>query len=532
MAPDNFWSRFRRWRRVRPFWGGLLLLLSSLELFLSANMSVAGMQIHLGPQGFLSYLLPVLLLMCGLAAWFSPAQRMFYGVVALLAALYTFLGLNLGGFFLGMLLGIVGGALLIAWGPPRVKPGAGLIGSPLDNEPDDHQPDDFDDQHPADIDATQQIDIAGHDDRPDPAHPRAFLPGFTDEEPPRPPSRFGRNPKALAVLLIPLAMTATLLVAGSRSPASADDTCPKGLPSRSYATSAPATVNSSATVVAARKKAIAKKATTPAAAKTTAAPLSPSPSAKGDGGSGNVIVDGLHDVVDGVGNLLGLGDEESPSPSGSPSPSATTTPAEPTTTAPTTTPPTTGPTTAPTSPAVTTAPATTATPTKATSSATVQPTTSSDVIPCLGPRVIGKIGDSNDIPQVADKPGLMEVEKLELYDSTYDGVVDMPTAAGSYKALKFTMTKAVNTPFSLTIAEPNGGTTKITSKSLVTEGTVKFYTSELKGLLFGLIPVTFTPDSPPPLTLPYLMFTDAQIKLGYVRCDTLTGTPLKIAETS
>ena len=103
MTTDSFWGKFRRWRRHRPFWGGLFLLLSAGELFVSGNMSLGGMQVHLGPQGFLSYLLPAILLICGLLSWFTPAQRLFYGIVALLAALYSFIGLNLGGFGFGEL---------------------------------------------------------------------------------------------------------------------------------------------------------------------------------------------------------------------------------------------------------------------------------------------------------------------------------------------------------------------------------------------------------------------------------------------
>jgi hypothetical protein len=40
--------------------------------------------------------------------------------------------------------------------------------------------------------------------------------------------------------------------------------------------------------------------------------------------------------------------------------------------------------------------------------------------------------------------------------------------------------------------------------------------------------VTFTPDSPPPFMLPILNFTDVKIDLNYIRCNTLTGTPLHI----
>src|SRR4051794_27965558 len=113
------WAKFRQWRRSRPFWGGLFLLLSALELYFSGNLSLKNIEIHIGQQGFLIYLLPVIMLLCGLLVWFTPAQRLFYGIIGLLTALYSFLGLNLGGFFLGMLLGILGGALVIAWGPPR-----------------------------------------------------------------------------------------------------------------------------------------------------------------------------------------------------------------------------------------------------------------------------------------------------------------------------------------------------------------------------------------------------------------------------
>jgi hypothetical protein len=59
---------------------------------------------------------------------------------------------------------------------------------------------------------------------------------------------------------------------------------------------------------------------------------------------------------------------------------------------------------------------------------------------------------------------------------------------------------------------------------------VRFYTPKFQGKLFGLIPVTFTPESPPPLTLPVLWFTDVKIQLAFVRCDTLTADPLDVRE--
>lgn len=549
MATDNFWGKFRRWRRHRPFWGGLFLILSSVELFLSANMSLGTLEVHIGPQGFLSYVLPLILLISGLLCWFTPQQRLFYGIVALLAALYSFIGLNLGGFVIGMLLGILGGALIIAWGPPRSRPGTPLDGPPLD-EPSDHDEDEpvdvgddifnSDEHHDRDVDETQQIEIAGHDDRPHEQEPQQVRPaGFVVPGPaPRrsPLERLGKNRKAITLAAVPLAVTTSILVIGSTLPASAEE-CPKGMPSRSTAASSAAT-SADSSASESKQAAIAKKpaAEKPAAGKKVqpAAPVtsasskpaskSASPSASASSKKGNAVLDGISNFVDGVSNVLGIGDDESSTPSTSPASSATTAPA----TTPATTDPT-DPTTPATSPASSpeTSPATSAA-TSAGSSPAAAPTTSSDDIPCLGARVYGKVASADDIPTVALKPGLMEVGSLTMYDSTYDGVVDMPTSKGSFKALKFSMSKAENKPFKLTIDEPSGGQTVINSKSLTTTGDVKFYTPEFKGKLFGLIPVTFTPDSPPPLTLPVLWFTDVKIQLAYVRCDTLTGDPLQV----
>ena len=62
-----------------------------------------------------------MLILAGLLAWFTPAQRIFYGVLAALVSVYSLIGVNFGGFFIGMLLGIVGGSLIAAWTPVRLE---------------------------------------------------------------------------------------------------------------------------------------------------------------------------------------------------------------------------------------------------------------------------------------------------------------------------------------------------------------------------------------------------------------------------
>lgn len=108
---------FRRWRRGRPFWGGLFLLLGGGQLFLSTQLSLGDIEVSFGPQGFLAVLLPLVLVLCGLLLWVTPQHRFFYSIIGTLTAVYSLLGLNLGGWFLGMLLGILGGALGFAWTP-------------------------------------------------------------------------------------------------------------------------------------------------------------------------------------------------------------------------------------------------------------------------------------------------------------------------------------------------------------------------------------------------------------------------------
>ncbi|BCJ46623.1 hypothetical protein GCM10010168_38540 [Actinoplanes ianthinogenes] len=539
MATDDFWTKFRRWRRSRPFWGGLFLLVSGLLLFLSSNLSLLTemrLEIHVGPQGFLSYVLPLLMLMCGVLVWFTPAQRMFYGIIGLLTAVYSFLGLNFGGWIIGMLVGILGGALAVAWQPRPTQPEVPKQGPTDFGGPDNHgQGPSGDDQHHDGLgENTEAIQIAGHDDRPHdttalrpPAQSDpSILPGFEQPRGDLPGPRRGLNRKALALIVVPAFVGATVLI-GSRIPASADD-CPAGLPSisTSVTPSAATSTSAKASVKKAAESASAKpngKKTTTAAADSgkTSTSASATPSASATTENSNPILDGISDVVDGVGNLLGIGgDEESSSPSASPTPSAseTTTPAaEPTGTA-TTTPAAGGDsTTATSAPAKTTSPAASA-------------SADSDVIPCLGARQEGLVADGG-IPKSAIKPGIMKVSSLTLYNSTYEGVADVPTANGTIKALQLNMTKAVNEPFSLEIDEPGSAVTTIKSKKLTVEGNVKFYTPKMTGNLFGIIPITFTPEQPPPLTLPLLWFTNVTIELAFVSCDTLTASPITITES-
>lgn len=69
-----------------------------------------------------------------------PAHRVFYGVIALAVALYSLVGVNLGGFLLGMLLSTVGGIVAVSWAPKGVDaadevPEPGAVPEPAEGLP-------------------------------------------------------------------------------------------------------------------------------------------------------------------------------------------------------------------------------------------------------------------------------------------------------------------------------------------------------------------------------------------------------------
>lgn len=107
-------AAFRQWRRTRPFWGGLLITAGGAQILIT-EWAPFRVVLHIGLQGLAGYLLPAVMVLCGLLLWFTPAQRTFYGVLSVMLSLGTWVTSNLGGFFIGMLLGLVGGSLAFGW---------------------------------------------------------------------------------------------------------------------------------------------------------------------------------------------------------------------------------------------------------------------------------------------------------------------------------------------------------------------------------------------------------------------------------
>ncbi|MFI7617628.1 DUF6114 domain-containing protein [Nonomuraea terrae] len=115
----------KSWRRSRPFWGGLFIVVAGMEL-LSIPLALDALPVALvfGTVGA-SYLLALVMVIAGVLVWLQPGQRVFLGLIAVLLSMASFVYSNLGGFLIGMILGLLGGMLTVAWTPDS-RPADGL----------------------------------------------------------------------------------------------------------------------------------------------------------------------------------------------------------------------------------------------------------------------------------------------------------------------------------------------------------------------------------------------------------------------
>ncbi|WLS47191.1 DUF6114 domain-containing protein [Micromonospora profundi] len=271
------WRSFRRWQRSRPFWGGLFTILAGAEMFASTRMTINGLSFHSGASGLLSLLIPVILVTCGLLIWLSPVQRLFYSVVAAVTAVYSLIGLNLGGFFVGLLLGIIGSALAFAWAPARPA-------APPPAEADAEQP-------TAELSTAEQP-AAELPTAEQPAVEQPVTEAADASPPPAGPNR-SANPRTFGIVLVVFGLAAAGVATQPRA-----------------VQAAPARPTASACPTPSRPVAPSPSAATP----------SPSASPRRDG---NIITD----ILDGIGDLLTGGRRKAtPTPSASPTPTPTSTP--------------------------------------------------------------------------------------------------------------------------------------------------------------------------------------------------------------
>ncbi|MGW6454849.1 hypothetical protein ACWF94_02820 [Streptomyces sp. NPDC055078] len=136
--------------------------------------------------------------------------------------------------------------------------------------------------------------------------------------------------------------------------------------------------------------------------------------------------------------------------------------------------------------------------------------------PTADPEALAAAELEQGLPLLPDEPWILKSSKLTLSGLDYHGIVEVKTGSGKIKkVLKFTASGVDIGNLHQLVQGPLGRTGHVEARkgstSTIREGTVTMYTEELKGNLFGLIPVTFSPESPPPLDIPYAVFTDVTV---------------------
>ncbi|MEU0008822.1 hypothetical protein ABZ079_32330 [Streptomyces sp. NPDC006314] len=126
-------------------------------------------------------------------------------------------------------------------------------------------------------------------------------------------------------------------------------------------------------------------------------------------------------------------------------------------------------------------------------------------------------GVDNKTP-VADDPWYLNASSLLLKGADYQGIVEVKRANGTKKkVLKYVISGGTDIgDLHQTVNDKQAGKTYHVqaskgSTSTIRGGDTVMYTESISGNLFGLIPVTFSPDSPPPLNIPLIYFTNVKV---------------------
>ncbi|WP_030900007.1 hypothetical protein [Streptomyces sp. NRRL F-5126] len=138
-----------------------------------------------------------------------------------------------------------------------------------------------------------------------------------------------------------------------------------------------------------------------------------------------------------------------------------------------------------------------------------------DLLPILKPPT----QDAN-APTMATDPWHLKSSKLSLKGLCFRGLVDIKTASGKTKrVMKFTADSIGIKDLHQTVdnRDSHGNIvrhteieTKPGSTSTI-DGPVTMYTEKLSGNLLGLLPITFSPDFPPPIQIPSVFFTNVSL---------------------
>lgn len=107
---------FRRWRHTRPFWAGMFVIIGGLVI-ISYPLGPLVDMMAVGSAALTGVAIGLILVTGGLFFWFAPHQRLFISIVLMICSVLSLVASNLGGFLIGMVLGMVGSSMAFGWKP-------------------------------------------------------------------------------------------------------------------------------------------------------------------------------------------------------------------------------------------------------------------------------------------------------------------------------------------------------------------------------------------------------------------------------
>lgn len=114
---QRLWQGFRHFRRTRPFWGAIILGFGGY--FVAQPLLGGSMAFYaaVGVRGMVPVLLGGSMIVAAAICMLLPAQRHFPSIIATMVSVASLPLANLGGWIIGMVLGIVGAGMCFAWAP-------------------------------------------------------------------------------------------------------------------------------------------------------------------------------------------------------------------------------------------------------------------------------------------------------------------------------------------------------------------------------------------------------------------------------
>ncbi|RTR31147.1 hypothetical protein EKG37_11980 [Robertmurraya yapensis] len=111
-------GKFKQWRNKRPFWGATLTILAAL-IIMYIPLQLYAIAFIPGSLVFIGFLFSGILLIIGIFTFIYPQFSTIFGVLTIFLSVLSIMG-ALGGFIIGTIIGIIAGALCIAWDKEEV----------------------------------------------------------------------------------------------------------------------------------------------------------------------------------------------------------------------------------------------------------------------------------------------------------------------------------------------------------------------------------------------------------------------------